>query len=264
MNSHEKQKINSADSRLFRRRQNLKISDDIIQQIREIFISGQLRPGDKLGSEKELMESFGVSKATLREALRVLEAMGIIEIRKGLMGGVFAAQVDMKTTINSIQGFLKFESVSIYDITMLRCMLEPCIVRIVISQLSDDHINNLQKIIRESRATDPTQEKVKGISFHRYLARITQNPMLILIMDFIDNLLEDLKKKIGLDEDFYQAMDDYHYNITKQIIDKNVAEAQKILIRDILATGDVIAKTTGSPAYRPNMTNDMLSAIQIK
>jgi len=264
MNSHEKQKINSADSRLFRRRQNLKISDDIIQQIREIFISGQLRPGDKLGSEKELMESFGVSKATLREALRVLEAMGIIEIRKGLMGGVFAAQVDMKTTINSIQGFLKFESVSIYDITMVRCMLEPCIVRIVISQLSDDHINNLQKIIRESRAMDPTQEKVKGISFHRYLARITQNPMLILIMDFIDNLLEDMKKKIGLDEDFYQAMDDYHYNITKHIIDKNVAEAQKTLIQDILATGDVIAKTTGSPAYRPNMTNDMLSAIQIK
>jgi len=259
MNPYDKQKLNSADGSLFRRRRNSKISDDIIQQIRETFISGKLNPGDRLGSEKELMDVFGVSKSTLREALRVLEAMGIIEIRKGLMGGVFAALVDMKTTINSIQGFLKFESVSIYDITMVRCMLEPGILRIAIAQISDEHVANLQKIIQESRTVNTERHQVKGISFHRYLVRMTQNPMLILIMDFIDNLLEDMKKKIGLSDDFYNAMNDYHENITTHIINKNATEAQKIIIQDILATGDVIAKATGSNAFSPGTVNQLLS-----
>ncbi|MBU0988954.1 MAG: GntR family transcriptional regulator, partial [Proteobacteria bacterium] len=53
-----------------------KISDNIIAQIRDSILSGQLKPGDRLASEKELIEQFGVSKATMREALRVLEVMG--------------------------------------------------------------------------------------------------------------------------------------------------------------------------------------------
>ena len=253
MNFHEKQKINSAAGSLFRRRQNLKISDDIIQQIREIFISGQSNPGDRLGSEKELMDAFGVSKATLREALRVLEAMGVIEIRKGLMGGVFTAQVDMKTTLNSLQGFLKFESVSIYDITMVRYLIEPDIVGLVVSQLSDLHVRKLQEIMNESKKTDQANPQVKGVSFHRYLARMTQNPMLILIMDFIDNLLEDMKSKVELGNDFYCEMDGYHHQIVKHIMDRDVRAAQKVIIRDILATGDVIAKAMGCKAFNPDI-----------
>jgi GntR family transcriptional repressor for pyruvate dehydrogenase complex len=65
-----------------------KVSDKIIHQIRNAILSGQLMPGDKLASEKELMEQFEVSKATMREALRVLEVLGLIEIRKGTAGGL--------------------------------------------------------------------------------------------------------------------------------------------------------------------------------
>jgi GntR family transcriptional repressor for pyruvate dehydrogenase complex len=253
MNPNEKRKTEIADGGLFKRLNNYKASDSIIRQVRELFISGQINPGDKLGTEKEIMNAFGVSKATLREACRVLEAMGIIEIRKGLSGGVFAAQVDMKTTINSIQGFLKFESVSIYDITMARYLLEPIIVRVVISKLSDIHIKKLKKIIQEAQTVDPKNLQVKGVSFHRYLARITENPILIIIMDFIDNLLEDMKKKAGVDNDFYDAMNDYHKNVTEYIIKGNISAAQKIIIQDILATGSCIAKAMRSNAFSPDV-----------
>ena len=79
-----------------------KVSSHIIEQIRDAILSGRLKPGDRLASERELIMQFQVSKATMREALRVLEVMGLIEIRKGVSGGVFIAEVEMSTTINSI------------------------------------------------------------------------------------------------------------------------------------------------------------------
>lgn len=63
-----------------------KISEHIIEQIRKAIFDGRLKPGDKLPSEKELIGNFKVSKVTLREALRSLEVLGFLEIRKGASG----------------------------------------------------------------------------------------------------------------------------------------------------------------------------------
>jgi GntR family transcriptional repressor for pyruvate dehydrogenase complex len=233
-------------------RRSSKISDGIIQNIRELFISGQLNPGDRLGSERELIDAFSVSKSTLREALRVLEAMGILEIRKGLMGGVFVSHVDMKTTISSIQGFLRFESASIHDLTMLRYLLEPSILYLAIFHSSEIHIAKLKQIVQESKKMDLTNDQAKGIGFHRYLARMTQNPMLILIMDFIDNLLEDMKKMVGLGPDFYSSVYAYHESVLACMIQENIVEAQKIIIQDILFGGEVIAGALKTEAFKPD------------
>jgi len=160
---------------------NEKISDHIIRQIRNAILCGDFKAGDRLGSEKELMEDFGVSKASVREALRVLEVMGLIEIRKGISGGIFVAEVDMQTTLNSITNFLHFKTVSIKDITMVRYLLEPSLGLFLASIVTKKDIKQLEKMI--ARPTiDPKDEVSREISFHRYLARLSQNPLLILIM----------------------------------------------------------------------------------
>ncbi|HEY8478022.1 MAG TPA: GntR family transcriptional regulator, partial [Chloroflexota bacterium] len=64
----------------------------IIAQVQEAILSGKLRYGDRLASERELVQQFGVSRATLREALRSLEALGWIEIRPGAQGGIFVVR----------------------------------------------------------------------------------------------------------------------------------------------------------------------------
>ncbi|RLC00302.1 MAG: FadR family transcriptional regulator, partial [Deltaproteobacteria bacterium] len=66
-----------------------RISENIVQQIRQAILKGELRPGDRLPSEKDLAENFGVSKASLREAFRALEALGLLEVRQGVSGGAF-------------------------------------------------------------------------------------------------------------------------------------------------------------------------------
>jgi GntR family transcriptional repressor for pyruvate dehydrogenase complex len=229
-----------------------KVSDRIIEQIRDAVLSGQLKPGDRVASEKELMVQFGVSKATMREGLRVLEAMGLVEIRKGTQGGVYIAEVDMKTTIHSMMNFLHFKSVSVRDITMLRYMLEPSVAFLAARHLDDEDVRRLEKMI-EAGEEHGTDELTGDIGFHRYLARLTKNPILILIMDFIDNMLRDLKGQLGLAPEFHARVKQFHRQILAHLRDGDSAGACQAITEDLLWVGDHLASRTGTPRFDPSV-----------
>jgi len=227
-----------------------KIPDQIIEQIRNAILSGRFKPGDKVASEKELMSEFGVSKATLRESLRVLEGMGLVEIKKGTAGGVFIAEVDMKTTIHSIINFLHFKTVSIKDITMLRYLLEPPVAQIAASRIQSEDIAKLESMIAEAPAIPQTIIS-REIGFHRYLARMTENPVLILIMDFIDNILNDIKFNLNLGAEFYHKVENSHRAILNCLKQKDGAGARKEIIDDLLQVGNHMAKLSGTQPFDP-------------
>jgi GntR family transcriptional repressor for pyruvate dehydrogenase complex len=229
-----------------------KISDHIIEQIRNAILSGRFKPGDKVASEKELMSEFGVSKATLREALRVLEGMGLVEIKKGTTGGVFIAEVDMKTTIHGIINFLHFKTVSIRDITMIRYLLEPPVAQIAASRIQPEDIVKLESMIAESPVTSHTIIS-REIGFHRYLARMTENPILILMMDFIDNILDDIKFKLDLGPEFYHKVANSHRAILECLKQKDGVGARREIIGDLLQVGNHMAKFSGSEPFDPTL-----------
>jgi GntR family transcriptional regulator, transcriptional repressor for pyruvate dehydrogenase complex len=228
-----------------------KVSDAIIERIRDSILSGQLKPGDRLASEKELTDQFKVSKATMREALRVLEVMGLIEIRKGTSGGAFVAEVDMRTTIHSIINFLHFQPVSIKEITMLRYLLEPASARIAASRRTQEDIERLRAIIGEGLSSDDT-ELSRGISFHRYLARIVDNTILVLIVDFIDNLLRSIKTELDLGPDFHRHVHDAHEKILECVIQGDAAAAGIAMANDVLDVGRYLASVTNTDPFEPS------------
>ncbi len=227
-----------------------KVSDKIIAQIRDAILSGQLKPGDRLASEKELMEQFEVSKATMREALRVLEVLGLIEIRKGTGGGTFVAEVDMKTTIHSLINFIHFQPVSIREITMLRYLIEPTVARIAASKATDDDVLNLRKIIGES-IESVGDELSKEIGFHRYLARMTGNTLLILLIDFVDNLLEEIKGRLNLGAGFYSEVREAHQTILECLIQKDSLAASVAMRNDLLQVGGAMCRVDESDPFDP-------------
>lgn len=232
-----------------------KISDQIIEQIRNAILSGRFKPGDKVASEKELMSEFGVSKATLREALRVLEGMGLVEIRKGIAGGVFIAEVDMKTTIHGIINFLHFKTVSIKDITMIRYLLEPPVAQIAASRIQPEDIVKLESLIIESPAVPHTIVS-REIGFHRYLVRMTENPILILVMDFIDNILNDIKFQLDPGVEFYHKVAKAHHAILESLKEKDGVGAREKIVNDLLEVGNHLAKLSGTQPFNPAMLLD--------
>lgn len=232
-----------------------KISDQIIEQIRDSILSGRFKPGDRVASENELTVNFGVSKASVREALRVLEVMGLVEIRKGVSGGVFVAEVEMKTTINSILNFLHFKSVSIKDLTMLRYYLEPSIARLAASIITPEDIKNLERL-SISEPMDSQPNTPQGIGFHRYLVRLTQNPVLILIMDFVDNIVSDLKLQLDLDKDFYDKVSGMHRKILICLVRRDGEGAAKAIAHDVLEVGNYMADVAGTPRFEQAMLGE--------
>lgn len=235
-------------------KKTFKISDQIIDQIRDAILSGKLKPGNRLASEKELADQFGVSKATMREAMRVLEVLGLIEIRKGLGGGIFIAEVGMRTTIHSIINFLHFQRVSIKEITMLRYLIEPTVAQIAASKITDQDIKNLKKIVGEN-PSGSADEISKEIGFHRYLARIAENPLLILIVDFVDNLLDSIKSKAGLGHEFYRDVQKSHKQILDCLIRKDIIGAGIAMNQDLLEVDRYLGRIMGSAPFDPEELN---------
>ena len=235
-------------------RKNEKVTDLIIGQIRDAVLSGQLKPGDRLASEKELVSQFDVSKATLREALRALEVMGLVESRKGASGGVFITQVELQTTIHSMMNFLHFQSLSISEITMIRFMLEPNIARLVVAKISEEDLETLQSFIN-SEESDIRNNKKKDIGFHRYLARITNNSMLILIVDFIESHLDEIKQSLDLSAGFYANVRDAHRRILECLAAKDPGGVSAAMAQDDgSADEDTTVEVPAEPATNESVT----------
>ena len=135
---------------MFKSAKTNKISEHMIQQIRKAIFEGELKPGDRLPPEKELMESFQVSRATLREALHSLEVLGFLEIRKGASGGPFVTEVDMKKARECFTNFLHFKNLSLRHLSEVRLILEPYIAEKAALATTQKDLKRLEELLREA------------------------------------------------------------------------------------------------------------------
>jgi GntR family transcriptional regulator, transcriptional repressor for pyruvate dehydrogenase complex len=204
---------------LFREVQQNKISLDIISQIREAILNGTLNPGDRLPPEKELVSKFGVSKHTLREAIRSLEVMGFLEVRKGAAGGAVVLEVDMKTTRESIANFLYFQNVSVKDLSEVRKVFEPHLARLAAERLTKEELNELAGTHQACLEAMARGENTYAheIAFHRALARASGNPVFMLIQDFVNSVLADSKRHLRPGQGFLEEVCTAHDRILEAI-----------------------------------------------
>lgn len=214
-----------------------KISEQIIEQVRKAIFEGKLRPGDKLPPERELMKNFNVSKATLREALRSLEVLGFLEIRKGISGGAFVTEVDMKKARDSFINFLHFKNLSLKDLTEVRLLLESHIAEKAALAITEDDLNRLKKLIDECeyvlKNDIPIEHRKNEIEFHRIIGSISGNPILMFILDFVENLLIDTKEILQPGKDFSQRVLNAHKRIYKALLERNSKKVRHEMIKHV-------------------------------
>src|SRR5690349_1932097 len=110
--------------------------EQIADELRALIVSGQLAEGDSLGHEPDLVERFGVSRPSLREALRILEAEGLITVVRGVLGGVVVHEPDERMTARTAALVLQARNVSLADVYDARRHLELTAVRVVTSARS--------------------------------------------------------------------------------------------------------------------------------
>ena len=104
------------DGATFGKVKRVRSFDDVLEQLREAIFSGRVRPGDRLPGERQLCEEFGVGRPTLREALRSLEAVGIIEVRPGKGGGSYAVTPSESILGDALAALVNLRGASLEDL----------------------------------------------------------------------------------------------------------------------------------------------------
>ena len=105
-----------AASGLFTEVKRTRSSDDVVTQIRDAIIAGRLKTGDRLPNERELCRVFGVGRSTLREGLRTLEALGVIDIRPGAAGGIFTSEPQADHLGSALEALLRFRHATVQEL----------------------------------------------------------------------------------------------------------------------------------------------------
>lgn len=172
--------------------------EDIAAQIRMEMTERRLQVGDKLPSERVLAEQFGVSRNTLREALRSLEHAGLIELRKGASGGAFIREGRGEAVTTGLMDMYQLGAVQPAQLTQARIWLEAIVVREACARAKAADIAelqaNIQAVGEASKLGDFQARAALNLGFHRILARMTGNPIIVV---FVEGLLEMLAHFIG-------------------------------------------------------------------
>ena len=147
--------------------------------------------------------------------MRALEAMGFLSIRKGYGGGAVVLEVDMKTTRDSIANFLHFQNVSVRNLSEVRKLVEPYLARLAAERLNQDGLEMLSdcnESCQEALLRGQSMSRHE-IKFHRILAEASGNPVLILILDFVNSVLTDSKTHLQPGPAFSQQVLSAHERI---------------------------------------------------
>lgn len=239
---------------MFREIKQKKVALDIIRQVRQTILEGKLRPGDRLPPERELVQKFGVSKHSLREALRALEAMGFLSIRKGVGGGAVVLEVDIETTRDSIFNFLHFQNVSVQDLSGVRKIFEPHLTRVAAQCLSPEGLEALKLTHKRCWEALLRGENIYKyeLEFHRILANASNNPVFMLIQDFVNSSLENIKSDLRPGLAFLKQVLEAHDRILEAIQDGDSERAGMEMYRHVceveeaLETFRVVRQAGGS------------------
>ena len=152
-----------------------RLSDQVSEQIQGRIASGELRSGDKLPPERELAESFGVSRGAVREALRNLERTGLVSLQAGSRGGAFIGEGDPSLIGDSFRNLYQLGSVSLDELTEARLWLASTVVRIACARATDSDLDALTANVDEAeeliKAGRFEQKIDVQIEFHNLLAR---------------------------------------------------------------------------------------------
>lgn len=162
----------------------------LASRIRDSILSGEYAIGDSLGQERQLLERFAVSRPTLREACRILEAETLIRVERGTGGGIRVQRPDRRVLARYARLLLQHRQTTLRDVYEYRILIEPTVVRWLATERSEETANELLRLIEkvESEKTYRSQALLAG-RFHSRLVELAGNRTLSFLTDLIDDIL---------------------------------------------------------------------------
>lgn len=229
-----------------------KTAELVAARIRRQIVRGELGHDDPLPTENELMTHFGVSRPTLREALRVLEGEGLIMIRRGARGGARVRLPNGEATARYAGLLLEHRGASIGDVFRGQALVEPPAARIVASRR--DHVSCSRRLAErlEQDSRDETDASF-GPGFHRLLVELTGNQTLVLLAEVLESIQEAAIARVARTEGAALAAHKgggslkAHARLIELIRAGDSSEAEASWRRHLEDVGACLAQALGGP-----------------
>lgn len=229
---------------IFKPVQSDRISNVVVDQIKEAVFQKKLKPGDKLPSERQLMDQFKTSRVTIREALRTLEQFGILEIRRGMEGGAFIRDPNTKFINNFLQDMFSMGKIKISNFTEARMAIEPFSVKLATERITEDSLRKVRQNIQEAREClnkkNKNDARLLDLEFHRLIAQASQNPVIFFMIDSIMDIMENNISSIPLSVKPVERTNQYHEEIYGAVRDRDVRRAQDLMLKHIQEIHDAL------------------------
>ena len=218
------------------------LSQQLTRQLLRLITARNLRPGDRLPSMKELAQLFSVATPTIREAVRRLQATGVVDIRHG--SGIYVRRVEQGLIIpNPHHGDLNADSVM--QLLDARLALEPYLAGRAAELASDDDLASLTAVLEEAESALTGQDArlhPANMRFHCQIARISAN---VILAEFLESLVELYsREQFGILEIFNARTRDYqdHVRIFEAIEAHDSTLATRRMKRHLIGVRDVVAQ----------------------
>jgi len=178
---------------MFKKAKQSRVFQDVVEQIQDAIISGKLEPGTKLPAERELKDMFNTSRGTLREALRVLEQKGLIEIKLGVAGGAIVKQLDGEPIIESLALLIRSGDVSLDHLAEFRIKIEGSIVEIAAQRATPEDIRVMEELYQKASDHCDNGDWESFLktdeAMHTYIGTMSRNPVFQFLQQSIhDNI----------------------------------------------------------------------------
>jgi GntR family transcriptional regulator, transcriptional repressor for pyruvate dehydrogenase complex len=213
-------------------------SQVIVDQIKDAIFQKKIRPGDKLPSERQLMEQFQACRVTVREALKLLEYAGILEIKRGTQGGAYVRDPNIKFINNFLRDMFSMGNIDVADLTEARIAVEPFTLRLAAERMSEESLEQLRQNIDETKEClkrkNPNDARLLNLEFHRIIAQASGNLVIFFMIDSIMDIMENnISPAFNLSTKAVERTLHFHEEIYQTIKNRSPEKAQELMLKHV-------------------------------
>jgi len=172
-----------------------RVYHEIVAQIRELIAQGRIQPGDRLPPERELADLFKASRNSVRDALRVLEQMGLIETRHG--DGNYVRTLSPEELTEPLASLLLQSREQMRELWEVRRVFEPAVAEYAAQRITAEELDELSGVLAEQQAQVSLGRTglLEDTQFHYGIAEAARNPVLLRVIDTIVDLLHASRER---------------------------------------------------------------------
>ena len=229
-----------------------RLYEQIVQQVEDSILKGQLKPGDQLPAERDLAQRFGVSRTAVREAVKTLREKGLVEAYSGR--GTFVTNGTSQAIRQSLDLMIRInQQDGSANLVELRLVLEPEIAGLAASRIDEQLLATMREAVAvmERSLRDPDAFVEADLDFHLALAEAVGNPLILSLLDSIVGLLREQRSRIFNIDGGPERGQFHHKRILGAIEQRDpvsAREAMRAHLQQVLTDSSLLADSSGAPA----------------